>query len=397
MFAIAPDVTITEFDVAPSGRYLLRTPRGRFMVSRRAVDLIRRLDSGASVDDIARTPDERASIGRFLEEHVLPTGVFDTGDDVAPAKEPGRPPVAYVHSARVLVPAAALARATEIFRHLFRRSIAVPLLLLSAVAEALFWHANWGLRLEHISAGDYTLAGIAILLTLPFHELGHGSACRYYDCRHGSMGFAMYLIFPCFYTDVSDAWRLRRGPRVVIDLAGIYFQILCCGLFAALGLRTGHHVWGAALLMSHWSIVNSLKPYLRSDGYWVLVDIVGVPSPYRRVKEYLAHRFSRGDESAATPLLLQIAPRLRRFTLAYIAVTTVLATWMVATVSWTTLTIVLPGYPAVVADLLRLPFGTLAWWSNAGIGVGQTVLIASLALALWSWGGAGAQQLRRRT
>src|SRR5262245_32523102 len=208
MFAIASDVSITEFDVAPAGRYLLRTRRGRFMVSRHAVDLIHRLDRGASIDDLARSPDEAERLGRFVQDHILPTGVFEAAAAETRPKELGRPPVAYVHSARELIAAPRLSRATAIFRHLFRRPVALPLIALAALAEIVFWRAHWGLRLDDISIGDYTLGGLAVLLSLPFHELGHGSACRHYDCRHGAMGFAMYLIFPCFYTDVSEAWRL---------------------------------------------------------------------------------------------------------------------------------------------------------------------------------------------
>jgi putative peptide zinc metalloprotease protein len=398
MFVIAPDVSITEFDAAPAGRFLLCTPRGRFMVTRSTVDLIRSLDGRESLGDLPCTSDQAAELARFLEDHVIPTGVFASADESGrPAtKELGRPQSAYVYAVQKLIDAATLQRATDVFKHLFRPSVAKLLLAASVAAQAWFWYRNWNLRLEHISVEDYTLGALLFLLTLPFHELGHGSASRHYGCPHGAMGFAMYLVFPCFFTDVSEAWRLPRWSRVVIDLGGIYFQVLSAGMFAAMALASGAHAWAAAIIMVNWSVIHSLKPYLRGDGYWVLVDAVGIPSPYQRAKEYFAYLADRArGVDRDLPVLLQIAPRLRRLTVGYVAVTAALAAWVVAVLVWKTVTVVLPVYPSVLAQFARLPLGSLAWWRNAVVGSGQTVVILSLALALWSWSRVGARWLRR--
>jgi putative peptide zinc metalloprotease protein len=393
VFAITPGVTITELDVAPAGRFLLHTPRGRFMVSAPAVSLIRRLDAGAALDEVARSPREAEALGRFLQEQVLPTGVFGGAEDTTAATP--TPRGTYLHSGREILGAAALRPWTGALRHLFHPPLAAVLLALSAAAQAWFWSGHLGLRLEDLSAGSYALGIVVLLLTFPLHELGHGAACRHFGCEHGGMGFAMYLVFPCLYTDVSDAWRLPRWSRVAVDLGGVYFQVLGAGLLAALGLATGHPAWVAALVLTSWSILCSLRPYLRSDGYWVLVDVLGVPAPHERVKEYLGYLLRPARLRGAAPLLARLAPGLRRFAVAYVLVATAVAAWVVAALSWKTLTVVLPGYPAVVARLSAGPAGTAAWYGDALLGLGQTVLIGSLSLALWSAARAGARWARR--
>jgi len=393
-FAIAPGVTITELDLAPAGRFLLTTPRGRFMVSRPAVDLIRRLDGRASVADVATSPREAEALAHFLDEHVLPTGVF-AGDGHEAARPAPSPRGSYLHSGRVLVGAATLRRGTDVFRHLFHPRVAAALLVLSAAVQAWFWSRNLGLRLEDLSAVSYALGGLLLALTFPFHELGHGAACRHFGCEHGAMGFAMYLMFPCLYTDVTDAWRLPRWSRVVVDLGGIYFQVLAAGVFAALALATGQAAWAAALVLTTWSVVGSLRPYLRSDGYWVLLDVLGIAAPYERVKEYVVYRLRPARRGPVAPLLSQMAPALRFFALAYVAAATAAAAWVVGLLAWKTATVVVPGYPAVIAALAAGPVGTPGWWGHAVRGVGQTVLIAALGTALWSGAGAGARWVRR--
>ena len=42
----------------------------------------------------------------------------------------------------------------------------------------------------------------------------------------GVMGAGLYLVWPAFYTDVTDSYRLGRGGRVRTDLGGLYFNAL---------------------------------------------------------------------------------------------------------------------------------------------------------------------------
>ena len=40
------------------------------------------------------------------------------------------------------------------------------------------------------------------------------------------MGTGLYLVWPAFYTDVTDSYRLGRGGRLRIDLGGLYFNAI---------------------------------------------------------------------------------------------------------------------------------------------------------------------------
>ena len=44
--------------------------------------------------------------------------------------------------------------------------------------------------------------------------------------RPGAMGAGLYLVWPAFYTDVTDSYRLGRGGRVRTDLGGLYFNAI---------------------------------------------------------------------------------------------------------------------------------------------------------------------------
>src|SRR5918998_1484177 len=91
------------------------------------------------------------------------------------------------------------------------------------------------------------------------------------------MGAGIYMVYPAFYTDVTDNYRLPRWSRVRTDLGGFYFH----GLFAlaaiVLFFVTG---WEPALLivvLINLEVIHQLMPFVRLDGYWALADVTGIP------------------------------------------------------------------------------------------------------------------------
>ena len=54
----------------------------------------------------------------------------------------------------------------------------------------------------------------AIVAFAAFHEIGHASGCYYSGARPGRIGCGLYLAWPAFYTDVTDAYRLERKGRI---------------------------------------------------------------------------------------------------------------------------------------------------------------------------------------
>jgi putative peptide zinc metalloprotease protein len=128
------------------------------------------------------------------------------------------------------------------------------------------------------------------LIVVMAHEFGHASACARYGARPSDIGFALYLVYPAFYSDVSAAWKLSRGQRVVVDLGGCYFQAMITALFVFAYYRTGWEAFHVAILLSLYSALSSLNPIFKFDGYWVLADLLGVTnlsSQPRRIRKYL--------------------------------------------------------------------------------------------------------------
>jgi hypothetical protein len=52
-----------------------------------------------------------------------------------------------------------------------------------------------------------------VAVSAGFHEFGHAAACRYVGATPGAMGVGLYLVWPVFFTDVTDSYRLGRRER----------------------------------------------------------------------------------------------------------------------------------------------------------------------------------------
>ena len=115
-----------------------------------------------------------------------------------------------------------------------------------------------------------------VLVTSLFHEFGHATACRRYNCEHGAIGFLLYMVFPALYINLSNAWRLPGRQRAVIDIGGIYFQLLTTVPFYIVYLCLGDPRYAAVILSIDLMALISLNPVLKFDGYWLLVDLSGL-------------------------------------------------------------------------------------------------------------------------
>jgi len=131
---------------------------------------------------------------------------------------------------------------------------------------------------------------LLFLVSLMTHEFGHASACARFGARPRAIGITLYLIYPAFYSDVSDAWSLPRWQRVTVDVAGCLFQAACAGLFAILFIFTGWEPLRFALILVVYSCVFSLNPIFKFDGYWALADALGIVNlgsqPWRITKHF---------------------------------------------------------------------------------------------------------------
>jgi putative peptide zinc metalloprotease protein len=236
---------------------------------------------------------------------------------------------------------------TGVFQMLFAPLLLLPLLGLVVVAHAWLYvvHGMSNTLLTMFRTPVSVLVVVPVLLVgMAFHELGHASALRHGGGRVRGMGVGLYLIFPAFYTDTTDAYRLTRWARVRTDLGGFYFTLIFAlgliGLYAATGLE----VVLIPVVLLDLDIVYQCLPFVRLDGYWALADLTGIPDFFSLMVPFVASITPR------RPLVATKLPQLRRGARTVFLLYTVLVLPLLALV--------------IIFALTRLPWLLATTWDS---------------------------------
>ncbi len=143
---------------------------------------------------------------------LLPLGVV--ADEGAPAHPPKADPLLALRARGTLLPDRAVNVAGALLRPLFGAPVIV------AVAGCVLAVDYWLFAVHGLSGGiqqvlrnpvDLLIALGLSLASAAFHECGHATGCRYGGARPGVVGVGLYLIWPSFFTNVTDSYRLSRA------------------------------------------------------------------------------------------------------------------------------------------------------------------------------------------
>ncbi len=181
-------------------------------------------------------------------------------------------------------------------RGLFACKVLLGLSVLSTVICLVFFYNEGEVsallhpeqKLAKMTIFNLVISYFSFLLIILIHEIGHASAVLASGMEPKEIGFGIYLIFPVLYTDVSETWALESGKRTVIDFAGIYFQLLVnLILIAGYHLFSHHPLVFILICANTTSLVCSLNPFFRYDGYWLYSDYFGLHNLKKRSWELL--------------------------------------------------------------------------------------------------------------
>jgi len=117
---------------------------------------------------------------------------------------------------------------------------------------------------------------IFLLFVLVLHELGHAISAKKYNINVKEIGFGMYYILPVFYVDLNEVWKLDRKKRILINLSGIYIQMILGLLFFSLSFlfESTKNILMSLFLVNFSIAVLNLNPFLKFDGYWIVSDLL---------------------------------------------------------------------------------------------------------------------------
>ena len=300
---------------------LVRRADGQVIQLSRLVYLVARLLDGSGGPDVIAAK-ASAELGRTLSAEqagylitakLAPLGIVAgaagsaagsaagtvAGTAATPAALPTARPLLALRARVTLLPAAAANTAGVFLRPLFSWPVIVAVVAGTAALD------YWILSVRAVVAAlaqllndpvDLLLvAGLSVASAL-FHECGHAAGCRRGGARPGRIGVGIYLVWPAFFTNVTDSYRLSRAGRLRTDLGGVYFNLIFILGLAGVYAATSDKILLLVIALTHLEMLEQLLPFVRFDGYFILSDLVGVTDLFARIAPVVRSCVSRGDK-----------------------------------------------------------------------------------------------------
>ncbi|MCI0603302.1 efflux RND transporter periplasmic adaptor subunit [bacterium] len=156
------------------------------------------------------------------------------------------------------------------------------------------------------------------------HELAHGLTLKNFGGEVRQMGFILFYISPAFFCDVSDSYLLQeKKARRWVILSGGYSELFVCSIagfvwyFAIPGTLLYDFSFQIMLFTGVSSFLFNMNPLVKLDGYFLLMDFVGIPDLRENSFEYAGQWIKKNILRQKVEDMPDLTRRKRRIYLTY--------------------------------------------------------------------------------
>lgn len=137
------------------------------------------------------------------------------------------------------------------------------------------------------------LMGPANIFTVPLHELAHALTTKAFGRQVRGLGVGWYWFSAIAFADTTDMWLSPRKPRLLVNIAGIYVNMVIAGLLALFACLIPYPIIAVFLwlvaLSGYLLVFYNLDPSFELDGYYILVDILDKANLRAKSIHWLIH------------------------------------------------------------------------------------------------------------
>ncbi|NRA68107.1 MAG: hypothetical protein HRU19_26730 [Pseudobacteriovorax sp.] len=284
-----PECKVVPLDTKyEGGRFLLTIGSRRHIVNRKVEHFLSLIDGSNSIADITQelnaTPGNdflvtNSDTIKLLKKVVIENGMLNSiehSDKILKKSKPSSEELKKIS----LLGSKQIAYFSSFLKIAFLPQIVFCVMFLGFISRVIFYFAV--MEPSYIDP-DLIFSQFAIFLlisiiSLFFHEFGHASALHYYKIKDFTIGVGIYLFMPVMYADVSRAWELKRGQRCVVNLGGVYFDLIISLILFVFAYYSDSMILLLAILFIDIKTIYNLIPFIKTDGYWVFSDATGIPN-----------------------------------------------------------------------------------------------------------------------
>lgn len=148
------------------------------------------------------------------------------------------------------------------------------------------------IQFKSTSASVIILAIFFLYVNSFIHEIAHGLCCRYYNIKVDAVGIKLIFFIPVFFCRFQEAWLKPKKVRLFIRISGIYSELFIYSILYLTNISLFHSdIISLLLFILLIKIIVNLIPFIPSDGYHILSEILDIPNLNYLTKNYLLSFF----------------------------------------------------------------------------------------------------------
>lgn len=257
-------------------------------------NLLNLIDGNRNIDEISQLYKKiyhkeisSSFIYKLLNEKLVQFGILKGFDErIKPYKKPP-----YLKLSFQIFNEKFVQKIVPYFYFLFNKKYAIVIIILSLIFISTVFYQKLDIYKSFNTNSCLAFYILMMALSVTFHEVGHATAASLFGAKPGAIGGGFYLLRPVYYTDVTDVWRLKKKHRVIVNLSGIYFEMIFCSVSLFIGLIIDNYILIVVTLLIAFSTLFNLNPLMRTDGFWVVSDLINKPNLFqhaaKKIKEII--------------------------------------------------------------------------------------------------------------
>jgi putative peptide zinc metalloprotease protein len=374
----------------------------RFAMPADLVELLKMFDGQRKAAEVFAAYDERnpgkyslQKVERLVQGFLVPKGLLVDRETPAVLPETSSKRTSYLFGKIRLLPQQVVYPVAKLFGWAFDKRVLISWLSIFALTHLIFYLwllPNARTQFTNFAGSTFSIVMVLSLVGAFIHETGHASALVSYGCRQTEIGFGIYFYYPVLYTDVSEAWKLSRQQRAMIDVSGVYFQSVFQLLLLGLFFINGSPVPIYFFLFTDLIMFRTMNPFLRMDGYWLVADLFGIFNLRQQSTKFIQHYFLKlfGANRAARTPLHTLKPRARVALAVYSVLSTAFFFYICFFMIRFSVFYLLPEYPERLLTVWQVgqhwPLDISKFFSAVFEAFWRTVVIMSLSVFAYRLG-----------
>lgn len=140
------------------------------------------------------------------------------------------------------------------------------------------------------------------------HEFAHTGASYAHGAEPGDVGIVFHFLVGFFYVETPDTRKLSTRGNLETFLAGPLTSLFSAACCTYIFVFTDYYppVWGASAFFWHLSTIITLTPFMQTDGYYIMQNLLKFPNLFGHAVSYLKlnlfrffHVVSKGEYEKA--------------------------------------------------------------------------------------------------